>query len=155
MQAVAAFTQALLIGTPDREVLYLLGVALTELGELERAERVLSDLVTEKPDHALAQQALARIYCELGRWEDEGRALTRAVAADPGLVEAHYRLGGWYSLQGRNDEAVRAYQGALAANPCHVLLRQGDVPGARTVLHRLRPLCEGIASLLEAGIDKA
>lgn len=161
-QAIAAFTQAQLIGTPDRDVLYLLGAARYELGEFERAEIVLSGLVRYSPDHARGHYMLALVYRELDQWEDVGEALKKAVELDPSHADAAYRLGNWYGFARDPEASVAAYRKALEAEPEHegalfnlggLLNRLGRVDEAKAVHGSLLSINVYLAEMLGMSIE--
>ena len=161
-QAIAAFMQAMLIGTPDRDVAYFLGCAWYELGEFDRAERMLTDLVEDTPDHARGHYMLALVYRELDRWQDEGQALKKAVEADLRHADALYRLGNWLSFSGDPEASVDAYRKALEAEPEHeralfnlggLLNRLGRMDEAKAVRDSLQPINDYLAEMLEMSIE--
>jgi tetratricopeptide (TPR) repeat protein len=161
--AVAAFAQAMLIGTPDRDVFYFLGATWYELGEFQRAEQVLSGLVEDRPDHARGHYMLALVYRALDRWDDEGEALKRAVEADPCHADASYRLGNWYGFAGDPEASIVAYRKALEADPGHeaalfnlggLLNRLGRVEEAKAVRDSLQPINEYLAEMLTMSIGQ-
>jgi len=156
--AVRAFTQALLIGTSDPDSLYLMGTALCELGEFERAEKALSQLVKAKPDHGPAHYMLAVVCNWRGRREQAAEAFVAAARLDPTNADAHYRLGNWFRDFGDFEEAASSYERALEVEPDHVaalfnlgcvLVRLGRTGQVRTVQERLQTLSAHLAGMLE------
>lgn len=164
-QAVTAFQQAMLIGTPDRDVLYLLGAAWYELGEYNRAEWMLSILVANVPDHARGQYMLSLVYRELDRWDDVTEALKKAVDADPTHADACYLLANCHSLGGDHqakETAVDLYRQALDASPNHegslynmgqTLLWLGRLDEAKDIYDSLLPISESHALMLRDSME--
>ena len=160
--AVAAFEQALLLGTPHPDARMWLGVSLRRLGRTADAARALQRAVDVHPDHARAHYELAMTRRELGQWPEHGRHLHRAVEADPTLVEAWYQLGNWHNLARRWDDAVSAYRFALRVDPDHVgalhnlgglLARLGRERAARRLHRRLAGLDPHLAAMLRTTIE--
>lgn len=164
-QAVEAFQQAMLIGTPDRDILYLLGAAWVELGQYNRAEWMLSILVADVPDHARGHYMLSRVYRELDRWDDVKESLKKAVDADPWHADACYSLANCISLTGdvmAREHAIDLYRQAINSQPDHeaalynmgqTLLRLGRVDEAKAVYDSLLPISESLALMLRDSME--
>lgn len=164
-QAVEAFQQAMLIGTPDRDILYLLGASWVELGEFARAEWMLSILIADVPGHARAHYMLSLIYRELGRWDEATEALKKAVDADPTHADACYGLANCLSLDADLDlkqAAAELYRRCLDADPSHegalynmgqTLLWLGRVDEAKAVYDSLLPISESLALMLRDNME--
>jgi len=161
-EAVAAFEQALLLGTPHPDARMLLGVSLRRLGRTADAARTLERALDAIPDHARAHYELAMTYRELGRWTRQGDHLTLAVEADPTLVEAWYQLGNWNNLGRKWEEAISAYRYALRVDAEHVgalhnlggvLARIGRNRAATRLQRRLNRLDVNLGATLQGTID--
>ncbi|MGY6553461.1 MAG: tetratricopeptide repeat protein [Wenzhouxiangella sp.] len=135
-----------------------LGIALMESGQLDEAERCLSEGLSLHPDNAPLSLHLDQVIQQLGKQgrdtRDHGFALVmqaealvqsgNPVAAEtllrqalklyPKHASAHRNLGVLLMQFGRNAEAAEAYAAALACNPgCPVTqyllgLVQGEAP---------------------------
>lgn len=166
-QAVAAFHQAMLIGTPDRDILYLLGAAWYELGDHNRAERMLSILVADVPGHARGHYMLSLVYRELDRWDEAKESLTKAVEADPTHADACYRLANCFSLGGTvesREHAIGLYKQVLDSEPNHeaalynmgiYLVTIGRVDEARVAHDALLPISGSLAEMLMMDIESS
>ena len=164
-QAVAAFHQAMLIGTPDRDILYLLGAAWYELGDYNRAEWMLSILVADVPGHARGHYMLSLVYRELDRWDEAKESLKKTVQLDPSHEDACYGLANCLSLDAHLDvkqAAVELYRQCLDADPNHegalynmgqTLLWLGRVNEAKAVYDSLLPISESLALMLRDNME--
>ncbi len=115
----------------DVAVLYNLGVALSDVGKLDKAEQVLGRAVAVTPDHVNARVALG---VALARQERHAEALTvlrQAVAYGPTNPWAHRNLGGCLLALGHVHEAEAALRRAVELNPSD----QQSVFGLAQALH--------------------
>lgn len=98
--------RALLRQTPDDPVvLYNLGMALSDLGELDEAISLLTRVVKRAPDHVNALVGLGVAQQRARRTEDAIQSLVKAVALDPENPWAHRNLGACRLSQGEGAEA--------------------------------------------------
>ncbi len=166
-KAIGAFQQALLLGTPDRDILYLLGAAWYELGMYKKAEWMLSILIADVPDHAQGQYMLSLVYRELDRWDDVRESLKKAVDADPTHADACYRLANCFSLGGdmeAQEYAINLYRQALESEPDHeaalynmgiYLVMLGRVDEAKIAHEALLPISDSLAEMLMMDIESS
>lgn len=119
---------------------------LAALGRLEQAGAAYyraAELSPREGAHLALRAALA--FAEAGRPAETENSFRLAVRRDPDLHRAWYNLGLWLAQQARLDEAIAALQQAetrgagIADYPYAlgtILLRQGDVTGARAAAGR-------------------
>lgn len=101
----------------ESDVDALEGRLLLEVGATGDAERELTGIVRQHPEHAAAQTALARLRLEQGR-EDEGiAALQKVVSAEPDNGAAHYYLASALNQAWRHEEASAAFSRAIKLMP--------------------------------------
>jgi tetratricopeptide (TPR) repeat protein len=77
----------------NRDLLYNLGMATSDTGDLERAVTTLRRLLTLEPRHVNGRIALGVALTRQRRYQEAGAELERAVAEDPANPWAHRDLG--------------------------------------------------------------
>ncbi len=150
-QALDRVTPDMLAGPLKRYVLRLAGESLFHLGELDRAESLLMQLVTEHPDEVDAHRILAGMYYDLGSPELALKALNVVVRLAP-LDYRPHQLAGMILADNENllvaveqlrrglskappDEPRREMQQQLA----QALVRLRNFQGALDVLANAAP----------------
>jgi tetratricopeptide (TPR) repeat protein len=105
-EEVEWYERAIGAGYRSPDLLYNLGLARLELGELSAAESALAEALEAKPDEAEFHYAAARVALAQ---ENEGAAarahLERATELDPGHREAWAALAALYEEQGDLEAA--------------------------------------------------
>ena len=109
IKGVEAVELALALDPDHAEAHYWLAMALTALGEVDRAVETSRRAVALDPSNAAAHAGLARAYW-YGRGEfDAGiRELERCVELDPSAGYLYLQLALLYSLRGQYDHAEEA-----------------------------------------------
>jgi len=103
---------------PDEvAILYSLGMALSDLGQLDKAEQVLRHAVNVAPDHVNARVALGVALARKGRHAEAIPVLRIAVAQEPTNPWAHRNLGGCLLALGQIAEAETSLRQAVELNP--------------------------------------
>ncbi len=115
--ALAAADEALRIGGPTADALYLRGTAMNGLHQPEAALEALEAASALDPAHAAIRLNLGNAYADLDQLETAERHIRQAIAFDPTMVEAHASLGFILLSQGRYADAVAACNAALALDP--------------------------------------
>lgn len=117
-QAGVALLRKLLRITPhNSEVLYNLGMALSDLGELAEAEQYLSQVAESEPDNVNALVALGVLFQRQGRTEEGLQVLKKAVEIEDTNPWAQRNLGGLLLKSGRDEEAKQHLLTATKLNP--------------------------------------
>ncbi len=129
-----------LSATPDHfGVLFNLGMALSDTGELAEAERHLRHALEVDPLHIDARVALGVAVIRQGRTEDAIGELQIAVKLAPNNSFAHRNLGGCLIKAGKPKEALVHLRRATELKPddqqawwgfAQALDATGDKPGA-------------------------
>lgn len=88
--------------------------AYVKAGQLDQAERQLSELLAEYPDDAWLFELAGYVYLQRHRNDASIEASRRAVALDPRRHVAHYNLAVAYQERGDLAQAVAALQRAIA-----------------------------------------
>jgi tetratricopeptide (TPR) repeat protein len=101
----------------DIDTLYNLGMAYSDLGNLDNAKRHLAHAVELEPDHINALVALGVAYQRSGDSEKAVEALEQAVKADPNNGYAHRNLGAILDSLGRKEEAEEHLRDAARLMP--------------------------------------
>ena len=90
-------------------------------GDVERAAKVLGDVLSTEGGSAEAYLELGRLCQKLGRLDDAERAYQRAIYLRSGFWPAHHRLGRLYQIQNRNDAAVAQFRTVVDLAPHNIL----------------------------------
>ena len=95
---------------------YLWAMMVGSIGESDRSQAIMQDVLSDHPDHAPTNNDLAYVWSLEGRDLDKALEMAeRAVAGDP-ENEAYLDTKGWvYYKLGNFDEAVRWLRRSLAA----------------------------------------
>lgn len=103
---------------PDNmEVLYNLGLALSDLGRLQEAEKHLRRAVVLAPTDTNALVGLGVALIRQGRSADAVEVLKHAVAQSPDNLWAQRNLGACLLKLGHKEEAEKCFRGAVEINP--------------------------------------
>lgn len=114
----AVVLELLLSVDPDSEiVLYNLGMAHSDLGNLGRAEALLRKCLEVEPNHINARVALGVALLREGQSAEGAQILQDALAVDPGNSWAHRNLAVALQRQGNIDGAVDHLRSTVALNP--------------------------------------
>ena len=133
--AITVVDQAIALGGPRSEALYLRGTALNALGRPEQAILALTEAALIDPAHAATQLNLGNAHADLDEWDEAERHIRAAITLDPKLVEAYASLGHLLGARGQLVQAIAACEAALALDPLSaeahwnlatVLLLKGD-----------------------------
>lgn len=117
----------------DADALRLLGQALAQAGQFDRAVEVLERGRAAAPEDGEIATDLGLAYLETGDLAAAETELRRALEHDDLAVAAHAALGRVLEQGGREDEAVAAYGAALRLLPSY-----GEVALALADLERRR-----------------
>jgi tetratricopeptide (TPR) repeat protein len=101
----------------DPEILYNLGMAESDLGQLDDAVTHLSALVSSHPEHVNAQVALGVAHGRAGRTVDAIAAFETALAISPENPWAQRNLGAMLGKAGRHSEAEPHFREAARLLP--------------------------------------
>lgn len=100
----------------DVAVLCNLGMALSDTGQLDKAEQILRHAVNVAPDHVDARVALSVALARKGRPAEAIPFLREAAAQDPTNPWAHRNLGGCLLTLGQLAEAETSLRRAVELN---------------------------------------
>ena len=116
-EAVPLLEMLLSARPDDAQVLYNLGMAESELGNLVPAVRHLSRAVEHDPTNVNALVALALAQLRDGHEDEAERNLRRAVARDPENGDAHRNLAALLGNQGRLHDGLPHFREAARLLP--------------------------------------
>jgi chemotaxis protein methyltransferase CheR len=85
------------------------------------AERYLSEVLAEQPDHAPAHALLANIFANLQALPEAYAQLETALRIDPMLADAHYLRAVLFLEEGRATDAQQSLRAALYCQRDHPL----------------------------------
>lgn len=108
--AVECFKKALEINDLDYNANYHLGVALTRVSSLEKAEEYLIKSLVIKPDFALGHQALAGVYRRRKKYEDAINEYKQCLKNDETQLASYNNLGYTYRLIGDHKKAISCFE---------------------------------------------
>jgi len=91
-----------------------------QMGQPDRAARLLQGLLRKAPRHFDALIALGAVRGEQGRFNDAAALFERASKIRPDSADAHYNLGVAHAHLGSKEHAVDCYRNALRAEPQHL-----------------------------------
>ncbi|WP_207477506.1 tetratricopeptide repeat protein [Arenibaculum pallidiluteum] len=94
-----------------------LAIGLLKAGQLDDAERVLAQIVAQRPDVAEAYHIQGLVRRQRGDNEGALRHLDAAIAADAGVAVSHNNRAEILRLLGRTADAAQGYRKALALKP--------------------------------------
>jgi tetratricopeptide (TPR) repeat protein len=101
----------------DPAVLFNLGMALSDTGQLDRAVAHLRRLASLAPDHADGRVALGVALARQGKTEEAARELREALKVEPDNPFALRNLGACLFKRGAVGEAEECLQRAVRLNP--------------------------------------
>ena len=144
--------EAAVVGVPNFETGYLLGITYLKLNDLTRADLLFNEMVTGLGDTAKIHMYLGRAYRDGGFVERAVEELKKAVAKDETAQQVHYFLG--LAYLGRDGdsgfpEAVPEFRAEIKRNPNdyrshyllgYILLKQRNLQEAETELRRAAAL---------------
>ena len=99
------------------DALHLLGVLLTQIGELDGAVEHIQAALKVNRDSPLFQSSLAQVYYRLGKFAEAIETLERVVARQPDAFQAFSDLGAALQESGALERAVQAYRRSIELNP--------------------------------------
>lgn len=114
-------------GQPDVE--HLLGSALGQSGQLDEAQRAVTNAIQRDPQRAAFHNTLGNICRAQGAPRDAMRAYARAIDLEPRMVDARFNLGLLQLEAGDVEAAVEAFDLVLSMYPAHfdALMQRGLV----------------------------
>ena len=92
-------------------------ISAHQAGELERAETLYLQILSQVPLHQDALHLLGIIYYQTGRHDQSVDMIRRAIASNPGIADFYMSLGTAYRLQGKLHEAVETFRQATVIRP--------------------------------------
>ena len=111
--------------THDPEILYNLGVCLSEMGRVEESVAPLEACVEAGPEYAHSHAALGFSYIKLGQLDKAESVLRNAAQQHPHDLWINRNLAGLLAKVGKHTEAQPFFEQALASNPQDVTTLYG------------------------------
>lgn len=107
VEAMRAYGQALQ-AAPDFTNAYLnLGALLCESGECDKAVRLFTTAIAQRPDEPLLYYNRAVALEDLHRFAEALDSYDKALQLDPDLADAHYNAGRIHDELGHQQKAIR------------------------------------------------
>ena|GEM_PF-343770 len=134
------------------EVLLLLSVAHTGLGDTAKALELAREAARLEPNNAFAHDQLGRLLLEAGRFPDAEFTFQRAAFLAPAASFGHEGLARTLQAQGKAEQAVATLRKAVASVPYSLPLRFSlieallQVPDAPAARHEAAALPESAGS---------
>ncbi|MCZ6831726.1 MAG: tetratricopeptide repeat protein [Gammaproteobacteria bacterium] len=116
-EAIALCGKALLLDPHHLESLVLLGLALRDRGELEKAGLCYRAALDIKADIPEVLYNLGNLLQEKGEVVEAGQCYRQALSVQPHFPLAHYNLGNSCRDQGRLEDAITHYRESIAQDP--------------------------------------
>ena len=116
-QALDRLTPDMIAGPLNRHVLRLAGECLFHLGQFDRAEPLLIQLVAEHPDEVDAHRALAAMYYDLGSPDLALKALDHVIRLAPLDYRPHHLSGVILTDNENFRAAAKQFQLGLSKAP--------------------------------------
>ncbi len=117
LRALRACREAVRIAPENGTAQVLLGDALSQQGEYDKAVVAFSNAIRIGSDSSGAYNGLGIALYQQGEFEKAIAAYREAIHIDPDRAQPHYNLGLAFSKQGKFDEAVAAYRDAIRIDP--------------------------------------
>ena len=145
-QALNHLTPDMVAGPLSRHALRLAGESLFHLGQLDRAESLLTQLVAESPDEVDAYRILAVMYYDLGSPDLALKALSHVIRLAPLDYRPHHLTGVILTDNENFEAAAQQFRLGLSKAPptetkramqqelAQVLIRHRDYQGALDAL---------------------
>jgi predicted TPR repeat methyltransferase len=106
------------------DALHLHGVLCAQRRDFARAQALIWQAITHKPDEAMFHNNLANVCVELGQPAQAEPLYVRAIELDGGRLDALSNLGLLLSRTGRADDAERLLRRAVELAPDNADFRQ-------------------------------
>jgi cellulose synthase operon protein C len=118
--ALSALERAVALGAEQRKLQHLLGHAQWLLGDLEKAENVLSDAAIPKENQAYASRILGRVYMDMGNTDLAQNAFARALNIAPKDSMIWTEVARFRYVIGNEKAAIEAADYAVALDNSNV-----------------------------------
>jgi len=115
--AIEQFEQVLAKKPDDRGCKISIAACRIQMGQLDAAEHLVSELLADEADAPLANYYLGLIHLRRGDPEAALKYLRRAEEANPGCVELQCQIGQVYLRQQRWKRAEAAFKKAIEMDP--------------------------------------
>ena len=147
-EAVREYETAVNLDPKNADANLLLGLALANTGDLDRAVQYSLAAAALKPSYS-AYYNLGLIYANQGKYDLAVDAYENAVKLNPQSYQAWHQLGLVYAAALKFDKAIEAYNKVIALNPKFAAAYQGlgsasywsgDTPGAYAQVARMKEL---------------
>jgi hypothetical protein len=103
-EALASYTQAIILKPDYAEAHSNLGITLQKLGRLDEALASYTQAIILKPDYAEAHSNLGVTLQELGRLDEAVASYTQAIALKPDYAEAHRQLASMKKFDAQDEQ---------------------------------------------------
>lgn len=142
------------------ELLQLMGVALIQLGQLERAQDCLQRLLSIQPEHLTGWVNLAGIQTRMGQTTQALESFEQAVRRAPNQPAVHFNRGNLFMQLGQFESALASFRRAVELAPerpdpaCNLAAALGALSRHTEALQVLRdvvarhPDCAGAWNML-------
>ena len=179
-RAIEAFERGLAANPADTFLQASLGSIYARKGQIEKALKILAQVVRLDPMQSFALSWLALLYLHLGRYDDSMKASLREIEIEDNH-DSHRLLGYCFHAVGRNDEAIAELERAIELEPedyeargalAKVYRESGNLPAAekqyksglemaerddeygQSCFHAVSGNIEQALTLLETGVAK-
>jgi len=116
----------------DAKAMEDLGAQYIELGDIDKAEKVLKQAMQIDPNRFSILFNLGVVYVKEGQWVEALESFVKAIELNPKDADSRYNCGLVLEKIGQIDAAIEQHSEAIALNPDHA--------GAKANLQRLSPI---------------
>lgn len=99
--------------TTAETILASLAAVYTDLGDLDKAEKSLKNLIRKNPENPLYLEIWGDIHLQRGEYSQAIAIWEKAIAGAPDHYSTRYKLIALYELQGRWKDMARHYEAIL------------------------------------------
>jgi tetratricopeptide (TPR) repeat protein len=118
--ALASLERAVALGADQRKIQHLLGHAQWLLGDLEKAEAVLTDGDIPRANLAYANRILGRVYMDMGNIDEAQNAFARALKVAPKDSQTWTEVARFRFVIGNEKAAIEAADYAVSLDNFNV-----------------------------------
>ena len=104
-------------------------MAYSDLGRLDEAKVLLSDVLAKAPEHLNSRVALGVVHARADELDAAVKALRHSIRLDPANTAAQQNLGACLLKQGNAQEAVEHFRASLRIEPANAQAQLGLAQG--------------------------
>ncbi|ODS36456.1 hypothetical protein BEH94_01150 [Candidatus Altiarchaeales archaeon WOR_SM1_SCG] len=115
-KALDAINNVLAI-TPDSDIWFIKGNALSILKRYDEAEKAYREAIRITPEYVEVHMALGILFEKLEKYDEAEKEFRETIKINPKYGDAHHNLGNLLKILRRYDEAEKEYLDVIRINP--------------------------------------